>query len=236
MRFDTKQPQMYCGSALHARTLYVCIMNHNGEIGGHHNDSANPETFLKVIAPYRDAMVVAVACLCTWYGRADLCARAGIAFVLGHALSMTALQGGKATNDRVDAQKMAVLLRGGMLPQAYGYPAAMRATRDRLRRRIHFMRTRAEFLTPGQQTNSQYHLPAIGQKIASKANRDGVAARLPDPAVQKSIAVALALLGHYDHLLRAMELAILTTATQHDANPLSLLRTVPGSGEILSLV
>jgi transposase len=123
-----------------------------------------------------------------------------------------------------------------MLPQAYVYPAAMRATRDLLRRRLHLMRKRAELLTHVQQTNSQYNLPDIGKKIASKANRNGVAERFPDPAVQKSIEVDLALLGHYDHLLREMELAVLKTAKQHDTNTLYLLRTVPGIGEILSLV
>jgi len=54
--------------------------------------------------------------------------------------------------------------------------------------------------------------------------------------VQKRIEVDLALVGHYDQLLRDVELSILTTATQHDANTLSLLRPVPGIGEILSLV
>jgi hypothetical protein len=49
---------------------------------------------------------------------------------------MKAIHGGKANNDKLDAHKMAVLLRGGMLPQAYVYPAAMRATRDLLRRRM----------------------------------------------------------------------------------------------------
>jgi transposase len=170
----------------------------------------------------------------TWL--ADLCAREGIPFVLGHALYMKAIHGGKAKNDRIDAQKIAVLRRGGMLPQAYVYPAAMRATRDLLRRRIPFMRKRAELLTQVQQTNSQDNLPAIGKKIASKANRDGVAERFSDPAVHKSIEVDLALVGHYDQLLRDMELSILTTAKQHDANTLYLLRTVPGIGEILSLV
>jgi transposase len=149
---------------------------------------------------------------------------------------MNAIHGGKAKNDRIDAQKIAVLLRGGMIPQASVYPAAMRATRDLLRRRIHFMRKRAELLTHVQQTNSQYNLPAIGKKIAYKANRDGVAERFSDPAVQKSIEVDLALIGHYDQLLRDVELSILTTAKQHDANTLYLLRTVPGIGEILSLV
>jgi hypothetical protein len=31
---------------------------------------------------------------------------------------MKAIQGGKAKNDQIDAQKIAVLLRGGMMPHA----------------------------------------------------------------------------------------------------------------------
>src|SRR5438093_2624389 len=123
-----------------------------------------------------------------------------------------------------------------MLPQAYVSPAEMRATRDLLRRRMHFMRKRAELLTHVQNTNSQYNLPEIGKKIAYKANRAGVAERFADPAVQKSIEVDLALLGHYDELLRDIELSVLKAAKQHDAHALYLLRTVPGIGEILSLV
>jgi hypothetical protein len=73
---------------------------------------------------------VAVACLLTWYWLAALWAQEGMAFGLGPALSMKAMHGGKATNDKRDAPKIAVLLRGGLLPQASGYPAQMRATRD----------------------------------------------------------------------------------------------------------
>jgi len=227
---------MYCGIDLHARTMYVCILSQAGEIMVHQNFTANPETFLKVIAPYRDDVVVAVECILTWYWLADLCVREGIPFVLGHALYMKAIHGGKAKNDRIDAQKVAVLLRGGMLPQAYVYPAEMRATRDLLRRRIHLMRKRAELLTHVQQTNSQYNLPDIGKKIAYKTNRAGVAERFADPAVQKSVEVDLALIDYYDQLLRDLELAIVKTAKQHDANTLYLLQTVPGIGKILSLV
>src|SRR5438132_12858088 len=103
MRFYTKQPPFYCGIDWHARTLYVCIGNHNGEMLGHHNYTANPETFLQVIAPSRDDIVVAVAGIFTWYWLADLGARAGITCVLGHARSMQAIHGGKAKNDRIDA-------------------------------------------------------------------------------------------------------------------------------------
>jgi transposase len=84
----------------------------------HQNFKASPETFLKVIAPYRDDLVVAVECICTWYWLADLCTREGPAFGLGHALYMKAIHGGKAKHDRIDAQTIAALLRGGMRPQA----------------------------------------------------------------------------------------------------------------------
>ena len=112
----------------------------------------------------------------------------------------------------------------------------MRATRDLLRRRTPWMRQRAEWLAHLHNTNSQYNLPELGKKIASKANRDGVAERFPAPAVPKSIAVDLALLGHDDPLLRDVALSSLTTAKQHKAQTLSLRRTVPGIGAILSVV
>ena len=206
------------------------------EILLHRNMKTSPEMFLKAIAPYRADLVVAVECIFTWYWLADLCAREDIPFVLGHALSMKAIHGGKAKNDKIDAQKIAVLLRGGMLPQAYVYPADMRATRDLLRRRSHLVRKRAELLTHVQQTNHQYNVPEIGKDIAYKTNRPGVAERFADPAVQKSVEVDLALIDYYDQLLRDLELTMVQTAKQHDANTLYLLQTVPGIGKILRLV
>ena len=136
----------------------VCLLNQDGEIRLHRNMKASPAMWLKAIAPYREELVVAVECLFTWYWLADLCAHEGIPLVLGHALSMHASHGGKATHDKRDAHKIAVLLRGGMLPQAYVYPAAMRATRDLLRRRMSLPRKRAELLAHIQNTNSQDNL------------------------------------------------------------------------------
>src|SRR5919109_377576 len=236
MRFYTKQHQFYCGIDLHARTMYFCILGHDGELLLHRNMPAAPEPFLKAVTPYREGLVVAVECMFPWYWLADLCAEQSIPFVLGHALYMKAIHGGKAKNDKIDSQKIAALLRGGMLPKAYVYPAEMRATRDLLRRRTHLMRKRAELWSHVQNTNSQYNLPEIGKKIAYKANREGIAERFHDPAVHKTIEVDLALITYYDQLLGDLELYILKTAKQHDAHTLYLLQTVPGIGKLLSLV
>jgi transposase len=89
--------------------MYLCVLNQDGAILVHRHMPAGPDPFLNALAPSREDLVVCVACLFTWYWLADLCAREGIPFVLGHALSMKALHGGQAKNDTIDAQNIAVL-------------------------------------------------------------------------------------------------------------------------------
>ena len=105
MRFYNGQHQHWCGIDLHARTMYLCILNQAGAIVLHRNMKADPDSLLKAIALFRENIVVAVECIFTWYWLADLCARERIAFVLGHALYMKAIHGGKAKNDKIDAHK-----------------------------------------------------------------------------------------------------------------------------------
>ncbi len=236
MRCYTPQHQFYCGIDLHARTMSLCSLNQDGEIMLHRTMQARPERWLKALAPSRDAIVVAVECMFTWYWLADLCAREGLPFVLGHALSRKALHGGKATNETIESPQMAVLLRGGRIPQASGYPAERRATRALVRRRMPLGRTRAARLAHVHTTHSPYNLPAMGQTIADKANRDGVAERLPAPAVHTRSEVAWALIASSDQLLTALARHIVHTATHPDAHPFSRLPALPGVGNIWALV
>ncbi len=236
MNFYTQQHKHYCGIDLHAKAMYVCILDQHGTKLVHKNLPTTPAAFLRVMAPYREDVVVGGEGMFTWYWLADLCAKEGIAFVLGHALSLKAIHGGKAKNDKIDAHKIAVLLRGGMVPQASVYPAAMRATRDLLRRRCHLVRKRAELLAHIHNTTSQYTLPESGKKLAYKANRDGVEEHFPDPSVRKSIEVDVSLIDHSDKLLGEVELSITRSAKAHDVQTFARLQSVPGIGQILALV
>jgi transposase len=236
MRFYTNQHKFYCGIDLHARSMYLCILDQEGNTMLHRNCRTSPDDFLRAIQPYREDVVVAVECMFVWYWLADLCTQEAIPFVLGHALYMKAIHGGKSKNDKIDSKKIAVLLRGGTLPVAYVYPATMRSTRDLLRRRNHLMQKRSELLAHIQNTNSQYNLPEFGKKLAYKANRDGVTDHFPDPSVQKSIEVNLQLIDVYDRLLTELELYIVKQAKGHNVRNLYLLRSIPGIGKILSLI
>jgi transposase len=235
MRFYTKNHAHYCGIDLHAKTMYLCIFDKDGQIVLHKNMKSRPEAFLSAVEPFREDLVVAVECIFTWYWLADLCRQEGIEFVLGHALYMKAIHGGKAKNDKIDAFKIATLLRGGSLPKAYAYPPEMRATRDLLRRRQHLVRRRGSLLAHVQNTHHQYNLQEPKAKIAYKANREGVAEVFSDLDARKSMEVDLALTEHYDTIIRDVENHLERRAKQHDSQAYHRLKTVPGIGKILAL-
>ena len=87
MRFYQLQHEFYCGVDLHASSMHVCIVDHDGQTKFHKNIDAHPDRFLPLVRPYREGLVVAAECMFAWYWLADLCAQEQIPFVLGHVLS-----------------------------------------------------------------------------------------------------------------------------------------------------
>jgi transposase len=236
MRFYTGQHRYYCGIDLHARTMYLCILDQeSGKILLHRNLRSEPELFLQTVEPYRDDLVVGVECIFCWYWLADLCARESIPFVLGHALYMKAIHGGKAKNDKIDAHKIAVLLRGGAFPMAYVYPRGMRATRDLLRRRLLFVRRRSELFTHIRMTFHQLNLPAPAGPFHQPRNRIGLAEAVPDPVVRATVEADLALADRLDEIIRSLETTIRKRAKIDDPETFERLQTIPGVGRILAL-
>jgi len=140
MRCYNQPHQFYCGVDLHARSLYAHVLDAKGQTVLDRDLPASPAAFLDAVQPFRDGLVVGAECMFAWYWLADLCEGERIPFVLGHALYMKMIHGGKAKNDRIDAAKLAGMLRGGLFPMAYVYPKAKRQTRDLLRRRSFFVR------------------------------------------------------------------------------------------------
>jgi transposase len=158
--------------------------------------------------------------------------------VLGHALYMKLIYGAKAKNDKIDAGKIARLLRGGNFPLAYVYPKGMRETRDLLRRRTYLVRQRAALLTHLQILNAQYNLAPFPKKLSFAANRTemNVAERFADPSVQKSAAINLALIDRLDELISDLELYLVRTAKVDDVQTFYRLRSIPGVGKVLALI
>src|SRR5262249_54564185 len=133
-------------------------------------------------------------------------------------------------NDRIDAGKIARLLRGGTFPLAYAYPKGLRATRDLFRRRTYLVRKRAELLTHLQILNAQYNLAPFPKKLSFAANR--VEMNVAERCVQNSAAVDLALVDRLGELERYLTRA----AKVDDVQTYHRLQTIPGVGKVLALV
>ena len=238
IRYYDGQHASYCGIDLHARSLHVCILDAKGQVVLDKNIAANPTAFLQAIAPFRADVVVGCECMFAWYWLADLCQEEKVPFVVGHAYYMRLIHGAKAKNDKIDAHKIARLLRGGNFPLSYVYPKGMRETRDLLRRRTGLVRLRAGLMTHLQILNAQYNLPPFPKRLAFAANREelDIPARFSDPSVQKSASCDLAVLGCLDEQIRDLELYLTRTAKVDDVQTYHRLRTIPGVGPVLALI
>ncbi|WP_417532940.1 IS110 family transposase [Marinobacterium stanieri] len=235
MNFYHSTHQYYCGIDLHARSLYVCILDQSNNTLLHKEIPANPEALCRLIEPYRTDLVIGVECMHCWYWVADFCEDNGITFILGHALYMRAIHGGKTKNDRIDSYKIAALMRGGNFPLAYVYPRAMRATRDLLRRRTHIVRHGAELKAHVVNTTSQYNLPPNKVNLKTAGARKQLRSTFDQPDVQRNIDLDMTILDCYSQELYRLERFIEQQAKQHNPVYLQVLRTVPGIGRVLAL-
>jgi transposase len=232
----TGQHRFYCGVDLHARTMFVHVLDRTGKTVFAEDLPANPAAFLAAIKPYRKDLVVGVECMFAWYWVADLCEAEGIPFALGHALAMKHIHGGKSKSDRLDAGKLAALLRGGLFPLAYAFPKAKRHTRDLLRHRAFFVRRRAQLLAHVVNTNTQFNLPPLTKKLTYAANRTpDLLDRFTDPSTKLMVAADLARIDSFDERVADLERHLVRNAKVDDPVAFGLLRTVPGIGEILGL-
>jgi transposase len=110
--------RFYAGVDLHARSLYLVVLDRDSQVRFGRNLPAAPEPFLRAVQPFRDGLLVACECVHPWYWLADTCRDHAIPFVLGHAWAMKAVHGSKTKCDRQDAEAIARLLKGGNFPPA----------------------------------------------------------------------------------------------------------------------
>jgi len=151
---------------------------------------------------------------------------------------MKAIHGGKAKDDRIDSQKLAAMLRGGMFPLVYAYPREMRATRDLTRRRLFFVNKRAELLKHISMTHQQYNINFDGPilKLKARSNRENYSIPFADESTRRMIESDLFMIEHYSSEIRKLESHIEKVSKRDSRNAfyLALLRTTPGIGVVLS--
>jgi len=237
MKYYTSTTQFNCGIDLHARQMYVCLMDRDGHKLVHTNIKNNDFAFfLQRVAPYRHDLTVCCECMFGWYWLADACQAAGLPFVLAHALYLKAIHGGKNKNDRIDSEKLAHLLRTNLIPPAYVYPADKRPLRALLRQRLFFVWRRAELLARIHSHQLAHNRPPLRQ---TRRVRDPWEAQLlaaeDHPLRQLALKNDLAMIKHFDTQIFQLEEELQRQAKKSASREYALLQTVPGIGENLGM-
>jgi transposase len=237
MDFVSIRKQYYCGIDLHADVVYACVLSKSGSVVFHHELPTDFSVLLKHLKPYLSSIAVCAESTFNWYWLSDGCAKNNIPFFLGHALYMKLIHGGKTKNDRIDAKKMADLLRTGFFPPAYPYPVEMRSTRDLLRRRHHYSRLHAETLRHIKTLLYQQgyaDLPKVHNFNAARIRETFSGYKLP-PDAALSLENDLNMIEYLDSVTSKLEWRIEKSARGHDCHALALLKSLKGLGTILSL-
>ena len=122
-------------------------------------------------------------------------------FVLGHALYMKAIHGGKprmTASIPIKSQPCCVAV---CFPWPMSIPGHCAPTRDLMRRRIRLMRRRAELIAHIHNTISQYNLPPNTDNLRYAQHREALRKFFPDTSFQKSIDLDLNRIDFYDEQL-----------------------------------
>ena len=72
MRFYNTNHKQYCGIDLHARSMYLCVLSHDGKTLLHKNLPTDPDVFLNAIAPFREDRSVSTILRHPWAAFSEL--------------------------------------------------------------------------------------------------------------------------------------------------------------------
>ncbi len=237
MRYRHIHADYYAGIDVHPRRSQVCVMDKTGQIMLNRNFQNSMTHFKKIIQPFQDHIAVGCESTYTYYWLADGCRESDIPFYLGHAYYMKAISGNKQKHDPLDAKTIANLLRTNYFPEAYPYPKDMRPTRDLLRRRHRLVRIRAEAYSHIRMTAQQYAIDDLGgQHLKVKPARDKALSVFLKLGLEHLIASDLDIVESLNPVIANIEKQIRVSAIYHNPRDFALLQTVPGIGDMLSLV
>ena len=236
MKYYTSTTEFNCGIDLHAREMYACVMDRQGNKVVHANIIGNDfGYFLKKVAPYRHSMTVVSECTFNWYWLADACFEADLPFVLAHALYLKHIHGGKNKNDRIDSEKLAHLLRANLIPQAYAYPAERRPIRALLRQRMSCVWQRAALMAHVSTNQTAEGLKPESRGTDREDWKERVLSQYAHPLHRLAATCEIDLIRSYDLQIQKLEVELERQAKTHEGHAYTLLNTVPGIGRTLAL-
>jgi transposase len=126
---------VHVGVDLHKRLSQIAVLTEGGELTQHRlaNEPLRLERFFAQLPP---GPPVALEASGTWGWLVDLLEDLGHRPVLSHPKQTKAIAAARLKNDRVDAERLLLLLRGDLLSRVWIPPRDLREARELLRHRV----------------------------------------------------------------------------------------------------
>jgi transposase len=225
---------VHVGVDLHKRISQIAVLTADGELTQHRlpNDLAHLEPFF---AQLPTPSPIAIEASGTWWWLVDLLERLGHQPVLSHPKETKAIASARLKNDKVDAQRLALLLRGDLLPTVWIPPASLREARELIRHRISLVWLRTRVKNRLQAMLARRNLQPTHAKRWMTVRGQQELQALPLSAVPATIREdCLALLRVLDTQIRRLDLDL--QPRWGDDPRVQRLLTIPGIGPFIAIV
>ena len=225
---------VHVGVDLDKRSSQIAVLTEDGEIVQQRlaNDAVGLEKFFAQFPPQTP---IAVEASGTWWWLVDLLEQLGHRPVLSNPKQTKAIAAARLKNDRVDAERLALLLRGDLLPTVWIPPAALREARELVRHRIQLVwlrgviRNRLQAMLARrnlQPTSGKSWLTQRGQRELKQLPLTETPSRIREDCA--------ALLPTLDAQIRRLDVDLVTRWGQDPR--VQRLMTIPGIGPFIAIV
>jgi transposase len=225
---------VHVGVDLHRRVSQIAVLTADGELAQHRlpNDLAQLESFF-VQLPTPSPIAIEASGTRWWL--VDLLERLGHQPVLSHPKETKASAAARLKNDKVDAQRLALLLRGDLLPTVWIPPASVREARELIRHRISLVWLRTQVKNRVQAMLARRNLqPRRAKRWMTVRGQQELRALPLSPAPTTIREDCLALLRVLDTQIRRLDLEL--QPHWGDDPRVQRLLTIPGIGLFTAIV
>jgi transposase len=222
----------YSGIDLHSNNSLVVVIDEADRVVYRRRLPNELAKVLEALEPYRGELAgVAVESTYNWYWLVDGLQAAGYQVHLANPARMKRYDGLKRSGDDTDALQLAHLLRLGILPTGYIYPAAQRALRDLGRRRLQLVRHRTMHVLAVENVQARETGTRMTGDQVKRLSAQQVEALGFGEDVRLGLQANVAVIGALNAEIAKLERRLLQQLKPRPEY--SLLGTVPGIGRIL---
>ena len=225
---------VHVGVDLHKRSSQLAVLMPDGEVTQQRLEN-DPRQLERFFAQVPRGARVAIEASGTWWWFVDLVERLGHHAILSNPKQTKAIAAARLKNDRVDAERLALLLRGDLLPTVWIPPAELREARELVRHRVSLVWVRTEIKNRLLALLSRRNLQPTSSKrwltVRGRQELEG----LPLGAIPSTVREdCLALLRVLDEQIRRLDHELVHR--WGDDPRVQRLRTIPGVGPFTAIL